>query len=189
MNKYILLLAVFCTALFTSCGDDNDVPLSDKNKLKGYWAITHVQVIEHIGELHNTFDKEIGPHYLDSYVSENIPRWDVLIFDEDFVTVRGDMPSRPKRYYYGDETPENEVLYLNDLENWSNAIGDFSDFEASPVGKYDIKSGKLQIGSLDMGNLKFISDTEFILDWKQNLSKSDFRQFSYTYSRIYSLYK
>lgn len=187
--KYLkLFLFIFPLFLF-SCGNDEDKPLPTKNKLVGYWAITHIKTIKHIGGIHNTTDKDVPPHGVDSYAGEYDYRYDVLIFDEELVTVRGDMPSRPKYNEYNNiETPEGQIEYMEDLERWNNSIAKYTDDFACPVGTYSIKDNYLIIGSLNMGTLNFISNDEFTLDYKKPLGNSgDYRRLIYTYTRIYSL--
>lgn len=104
--KYSSLLFVFLSLILAGCSDNSDEVASESDKLIGYWAITHIKTIEQIGDGHNNYDEDVPPHGLDSYVNESNPRWDVLIFDEDFVTVRGDMPNRPKGKDYNLDTPE-----------------------------------------------------------------------------------
>ena len=162
--------------------------MTSKDKLIGYWAITHIKTIEHVGGVHNTSDKDVPPHGIDSYIAEGNPRWDVLIFDEDLVTVRGDMPSRPKaRDYENIDTPEGQKEYMTDLDNWENCIGEYSDLSACPVGSYSIKGNELAIGSLNMGTINFTSNDEFTLDYKKSLGNNGYKRLIYTYSRIYSL--
>lgn len=131
--KYTSILLLVLSFVIAGCSDNNNEPKLDENKLIGYWAITHTKIIEHSGEGHNTYDKDIPPHGLDSYAGESNPRWDVLIFDEEFVTVRGDMPNRPKRLDYNDNL-DGECEYMNDMEEWSNSIGKYTDYEPCPVG-------------------------------------------------------
>lgn len=186
--KYSTILLFLLSFVLTGCSDNNDEPKPDENKLIGYWAITHTRIIEHIGDGHNTFDKEVPPHGIDSYISENNPRWDVLIFDEDFVTVRGDMPNRPKGSDYNLDTTEGQIEYNEDLEKWNNDVGKYIDKNPCPVGSYNINGNKLIIGSLDMGEINFISDNEFTLEYKKSLNNStDYKRLIYTYSRIHSL--
>ena len=185
--KYTSLLLLLLSFFLVACSDKEDEPQSNEDKLVGYWAITHIQTIEHIGGIHNTNDKDVPAHGVDSYVTEENYRYDVLIFDEDFVTVRGDMPSRPKQSQY-DDSLNGEIEYMTDLNDWENSIGDMTDKFACPVGKYSIKGTDLFIGSLDMGTIKFTSDNEFTLDYKKSVNNSsDYRRYIYTYTRIYSL--
>ena len=187
--KYLKFLLLILPLIVVSCGNNDDEPRPDKNKLVGYWAITHIKTIEHKGGVHNTTDKDVPPHGLDSYVSEYNYRYDVLIFDEEFVTVRGDMPSRPRYNDYDNiETLDGQIEYMEDLQNWENSIAKYTDDFACPVGTYFIKDNDLIIGSLNMGTLYFISNNEFTLDYKKELdSNGDYRRLIYTYSRIYSL--
>lgn len=186
--KYSTILLFLLSFVLAGCSDNNDEPKPDENKLIGYWAITHTKIIEHIGDGHNTFDKEVPPHGIDSYISENNPRWDVLIFDEDFVTVRGDMPNRPKGSDYNLDPTEGQIEYNEDLEKWNNDVGKYIDKNLCPVGSYNINGNKLIIGSLDMGEINFISDNEFTLEYKKSLNNStDYKRLIYTYSRIHSL--
>lgn len=183
--KYLKFLLLVLPVICFSCGSE-DEPLPTQDKLIGYWAITHIKTIEHLGGVHDTSDKDVPPHGIDSYIAEGNPRWDVLIFDEDFVTVRGDMPSRPKAKNY-DETPEGQIEYMTDLEKWYNSIGELSDLYTCPVGTYTLKGNELVIGSLNMGTLHFTSNDEFTLDYKKTLGNNDYKRLTYTYSRIYSL--
>lgn len=185
--KYISLLFTFLPFFLISCSDSKDESKSQEEMLVGYWAITHTQTIEHVGGGHNTIDKDVPAHGLDSYTGEENYRWDVLIFDDDFVTVRGDMPSKPKSSQFDLNTPEGQMEYLNALENWETGIGDITDQTASPVGKYSINSGNLIIGSLNMGHINFITDNEFTLEYRYVISNTDYIQYVYTYSRIFSL--
>ena len=185
--KYTSLLLLFLSFFLVACSDKEDEPQSNEEKLVGYWAITHIQTIEHIGGIHNTNDKDVPPHGLDSYAGDEHYRYDVLIFDEDFVTVRGDMPSRPKQSQY-DDSLNSEIEYMTDLNDWENSIGDMTDKFACPVGKYSIKGNDLIVGSLNMGTIKFTSDNVFTLDYKKAVNNSsDYRRYIYTYTRIFSL--
>lgn len=185
MIKNILFLLLL-SFILTACS--NDEPSSNESKLVGYWAITHIQTIEHIGDGHNTTDIEVPPHGIDSYVDITNSRYDVLIFDEDFVTVRGDMPNRPKGKDYDLDTLEGNVLYCEDLEQWEQNIGTYTDDFGSPVGKYSVTDNDLIIGSLNMGQITFTSNDSFTLDYRKSLANSsDYRRSIYTYSRIYSL--
>lgn len=185
--KYTSLLLLILSFFFVACSDKEDDPKSNEDKLVGYWAITHIQTIEHIGGIHNTSDKDIPAHGVDSYVTDENYRYDVLIFDEDFVTVRGDMPSRPKQSQY-DDSLDGEIEFMTDLNDWENSIGEMTDKFACPVGSYSIKGYDLIIGSLNMGTIEFTSDNEFTLDYKKLISNSsDYRRYIYTYTRIYSL--
>lgn len=186
--KYTHILFLLLTLLIAGCSEDNDEPKSDENILVGYWAVTHIKTIEHIGESHSTTDKDVPPHGIDSYASVENYRYDVLIFDEDFVTVRGDMPNRPKGSDFDLDTTDGQIEYNESLERWYNSIGQMTDQLACPVGKYSIKDGNLIIGSLNMGRISFISDNEFTLEYKKSLNHTDdYRRSIYTYSRIYSL--
>lgn len=187
MKKFLYLLIL--PFLLASCrSDEADEPKTIENKLVGYWAITHVKTIEHVGDGHNTSDKDVPAHGVDSYTSTENYRYDVLIFDEDYVTVRGDMPSCPHIHDYDADSLDGQVQYLNDLEDWQNNIGSMTDGLACPVGTYSIKGSDLIIGSLNMGTINFTSDNEFTLDYKKHLNNSgDYRRLIYTYTRIYSL--
>lgn len=186
--KYSSLLFVFLSLILAGCSDNSDEPTSDSTKLIGYWAITHIKTIEQIGEGLNTYDEDVTPHGLDSYANESNPRWDVLIFDEEFVTVRGDMPNRPKGKDYDLDTPDGQLEYNNALNNWNESIGNYSDADGCPVGSYRVSGNDLIIGSLNMGALNFISDNEFTLDYREPLNASgDYKRLIYKYSRIYSL--
>lgn len=186
--KYTTLFLLFLPIVLAGCSDNNDEPKSDENKLIGYWAITHTKIIEHIDDSHNASDKDVPPHANDSHIIEGNPRWDVLIFDKDFVTVRGDMPNRPKSSDYDLDTPEGQLEYVRAIDNWDNSIGRYADEEGCPVGTYSIKGDKLIFGSLNMGRISFLSDDEFTLDYKKPLNDlGDYKRLIYTYSRIYSL--
>ena len=187
MKKYLYLLLL--PFFFASCGsDDKDEPKSNQDKLIGYWAITHIKTIEHIGEVHNTTDKDVPAHGHDSYTGDDNNRYDVLIFDEDYVTIRGDMPSCPHARDYDEDTLDGQVQYLNELEDWLTSIGSITNAYADPVGTYRIKGNDLIVGSLNMGTIQFASDNEFTLDYTKQLNNSgDYRRLIYTYTRIYSL--
>lgn len=188
--KYLFKLLIIFAVLLVGCSDNSDngdSPQSQTDKLVGYWAISHIKTIEHIGGLHNTVDLDIPPHGLDSYVSDENYRYDVLIFDEEFVTVRGDMPSKPKQRDY-DDTSEGMIRYNYELNDWYNAIASYTDRFECPVGTYSVKSNDLLIGSLNMGSLNFSFPNEFTLDYTKTLSnQEDYRRLIYTYTRIYSL--
>lgn len=187
--KYIYYLFIILSLVFAGCSDNNDEPTAYKsNRFIGYWAITHIKTIEHIGDIHNTYDKVVPPHGLDAYPSDANPRWDVVIFDEDFVTVRGDMPNRPKDNDYDLDTVDGQIEYNNDLEKWYQSVGKYSDIETCPVGSYSIKGNELIIGTLNMGIINFTSENEFTIDYKKSLSDfGDYKRLIYTYSRISSL--
>lgn len=189
INLLLYSLLAFFTVGLQSCGsDDADIPASDKDKLVGYWAITHIKTIEHIGDSHHTTDKDVPAHGLDGYAADVYYRYDVLIFDEDYVTVRGDMPSMPKEKDYDIDTVDGQVQYLNELEKWNESIGSMTDALACPVGSYSINGNCLIIGSLNMGCVDFTSDNEFTLDYKKQLTHTgDYRRQIYTYTRIYNL--
>lgn len=189
--KYSLCIIFLLSLFFASCSDKNDEPKFNEDNIIGYWAITHISTVEHVGGIHNTSDKDVSAHGNDSYSGDwgwdVEPRYDVLIFDEDFVTVRGDMPSCPKPIDY-DETPDGQCKYISDFDSWCNSIACMTDQFACPVGTYSIKGNDLIIGSLNMGAIIFVSDNEFTLDYKKSLNdKGDYRRQIYTYSRIYSL--
>lgn len=184
--SYILLPLL--SLVIAGCSNNHDEPKTDENKLVGYWAITHIKTIEHIGESHSTTDKDVPPHGLDSYVTVENFRYDVLIFDEDFVTVRGDLPNKPKSRDFDLDTRDGQIEYNEALEDWYNSVGRMTDQLDFPVGKYSIKDGNLIIGTLNMGHISFVSDNEFTLDYKKSLNNTgDYRRSIYTYSRIYTL--
>lgn len=186
--KYTHIILLFFTLVIAGCSDNNDEPKTEKNKLIGYWAVTHIQTIEHIGGNHSTTDKDVPPHALEGSPDGNNYRYDVLIFDEDFVTVRGDMPNKPKGSDFDLDTTEGQIEYNESLDKWYNSIGQMTDQLTCPVGKYSIKDGNLIIGTLNMGILSFISGNEFTLDYKKSLNKpDDYSRSIYTFSRIYSL--
>lgn len=186
--RYISITLLILSLIFVGCSDNSEAPKAKENKLVGYWAITHIKEIEHIGGVHNTTDKVIPPHGTDSYPGDNNYRYDVLIFDEDMVTVRGDMPSCPKSTDYDLETVDGQIEYEMDFNEWHISIGEYTDEMACPVGEYSIKSNSLIIGSLNMGIINFVSDDEFTLDYKKSISNSgDYKRLIYTYTRIYSL--
>lgn len=186
--KYISAILLLCSIILVSCADKNDEPTTTESKLVGYWAITHIKTIEQTGGVHSTSDKDVPPHGLDSYATVENFRYDVLIFDEDFVTVRGDMPSMPKGYDYDLDTTDGQIEYNGDLNHWYNSIGQYTDQFACPVGTYHIKDDDLYIGSLNMGHLSFSSDNEFTLEYRKTFyNSSDYRRLIYTYTRIYSL--
>ena len=188
--KYLFKLLIIFAVLLVGCTDNSDrgdSPQSQTDKLVGYWAITHIKTIEHIGGLHNTDDSDVPPHGLDSYASDENYRYDVLIFDEEFVTVRGDMPNRPKQRDY-DDTLDGMIQYSYELNDWYNTIASYIDRFECPVGTYYVKSNDLFIGSLNMGAIKFTSNNEFTLDYTKTLTdQGDYRRLIYTYTRIYSL--
>ena len=186
--KYTHILFFLLALIIAGCSDNNDEPKSDKNKFIGYWAITHIKTIEHIGGSHNTTDKDVPPHALEGSPNNENYRYDVVIFDENFVTVRGDMPNMPKGSDFNLDTTYGQIEYIESLESWRSSIGQMTDQLDCPVGKYSIKDGDLIIGSLNMGSLSFVSDNEFTLDYKKSLNHTgDYRRSIYTYSRIYSL--
>lgn len=183
------IIAVILTLICAGCSDRNDEPDANENRLLGLWALTHTRIIEHIGGIHNTTDKEIPPHgYIDAPNDEmDGMRFDVLIFDDEMVTVRCDMPSCPNQSDY-DDTPDGIYEYITDLNDWHNSIGEFTDRYAFPVGAYRISNNDLIIGSLNMGRIDFASDNAFTLDYKTTLDSSgDYRRRIYTYTRISTL--
>ena len=185
--NYTSICFLILSVVFFSCSDDKEELISKEKCLVGYWAITHIKTTEHIGNSHSTEDKVVPPHGIDSYVTEEKFRYDVLIFDDNLVTVRGDMPNRPKRGDY-DDSLDGEIEYCSALENWGNNIGQYTDQYGFPVGPYSICGGDLVIGTLNMGSINFISDDEFTLDYNKSLNgKGDYCHSTYTYSRIYSL--
>lgn len=110
-----------------------------------------------------------------------------MIFDEEFVTVRGDIPSKPKQRDY-DDTLDGMIQYDYELNDWYNIIASYIDRFECPVGTYSVKSNDLFIGLLNMGAIKFTSNNEFTLDYTKSLSdQGDYRRLIYTYTRIYSL--
>lgn len=184
----ILIPVIALLVLATSCSDKNDEPKSEQDKLVGYWALTHIKTIEQIGDNNETSDKDVPPTYLEESPNNEIPRWNVLIFTEYFVTVRGDMPSCPKFDDYDQNTPNGQIAYINDREDWLNSIGSNTDQYTCPVGTYSIKEHDLIIGLLNMGGISFVSDNEFTLDYKKvSGNGDDYKRLIYTYSRIYSL--
>lgn len=184
--KYFLSFAILLSVFIISCSD-NDEPKTNENALIGYWAITHITTIEHDGQLHSTSDVDVPPHGSDSYISEDNSRIDILIFDEDYVTVRGDMPNRPKAIDFDMETTDGQSAYLDELENWEKTIGSSTDQYGWPVGEYLIKGDKLIFGSLCMGTINFSSQIKFTLDYTKTFDNNHYRRHIYTYSRIYSL--
>lgn len=184
--KYIPIILI--SLVFIACGDDKDEPIANHNSLVGYWALSHIKTIDHTANGHTTSDQNVPPQYLDSYAGANSPRWNVLIFDEDYVTIRGAMPNTPRPSDYEDSI-DGERQYLIDLENWKESIGSLTDENACPVGFYSIKNNNLIVGSLDMGKIFFTSDNEFTLDYKKQSPESeDYTRLIFTYTRIYSLY-
>lgn len=184
--RYISIVLIFMSLIFVGCSDNGEETMSKETKLVGYWAITHIKEIKHIGGVHTTTDKVVPPHGID--YDDNNYRYDVLIFDEDMVTVRGDMPSCPKSTDYDLETVDGQIEYQMDFTEWHASIGKYTDEMACPVGEYSIKSNSLIIGSLNMGVINFVSDDEFTLDYKKSVSNSgDYKRLIYTYTRIYSL--
>lgn len=186
--KYISIFILVISFVLISCSDKNEDPKFNDNKLIGYWAITHIKTIEHKGDTHDTTSVDIPPHGIDNYAGEDHYRYDVLIFDENYVTVRGDMPSCPKPIDYDLNTTEGQLKYNEDFQNWNESIGPYTDEYACPVGKYYIKRNDLIIGTLSMGIINFVSNDEFTLDYKKTFNNSnDYRRLIYTYTRIYSL--
>ena len=92
-----------------------------------------------------------------------------MIFDEEFVTVRGDIPSKPKQRDY-DDTLDGMIQYDYELNDWYNIIASYIDRFECPVGTYSVKSNDLFIGLLNMGAIKFTSNNEFTLDYTKSLS-------------------
>lgn len=188
--KYFCLFLSVISLILVGCSGDKDEPQSAGETIIGYWALTHVKTIECTSGIHTTNDKDIPPAYDDSYAGVERLRWNVLIFDEDFVTVRGDMPNRPKSGDYNMNTPDGQVLYLNDVENWNNSIGQHTDDNGCPVGSYIIRGDDLIIGLLNMGSISFSSDNEFTLKYEKTMTNpGDYQRLIYTYYRIYSLNK
>lgn len=185
--KCYFFITFLLSLIVVSCSDKKDGLFSNEDKLIGYFALTHIQTINHIGGVHDTNDIDVPAHDADSQVSYEKYRYDVLIFDEEFVTVRGDMPNRPKHTDY-DDSIDGQIEYINDLNNWELSIGEMTDKFACPVGRYSIKGNDLIIGTLNMGAIHFVSDNEFTLNYKKALNNSgDYIRRIYTYTRIYSL--
>lgn len=192
MRKIVLVCGIICLFIFSfvfvGCSDNKDDPQTDDNSVIGYWAITHIQTIEQIGGVRTIIEKDVPPHGIEGYAGEINYRYDVLIFDAEFVTVRGDMPSRPKSKDYDLETMDGNVSYSQDLDNWEKSIGDGADEIGCPVGRYVLNGDELIIGSLNMGTIGFVSNSEFRLDYTKPMANTgDFRCLIYTYSRITSL--
>lgn len=174
--------------LFVSCSDKNEEPESEQDKLVGYWALSHIKTIEQIGDSYETTEKDVPPTYLEDSPSSENPRWNVLIFTDYFVTVRSDMPNCPKFEDYNQETPDGQLNYIKDREDWFNNVGSNTDQYGWPIGTYSIKQHDLIIGSLNMGAISFASDNEFTLDYKHTLGNNgDYKRAIYTFTRIYSL--
>lgn len=187
MNKYLKLLIAILIPLLSGCREDKDEPTFSCKDLVGCWAITHINRIVHTGNSHQTYDREIPPHGVDSYAGDINYRYDVLIFDENYVTVRGDMPNRPKGTDYDLNTPDGQIKYIYDLNEWYNRIASYTDQLDCPVGTYSLHGSDLIIGSLNMGQIKFISPLQFTLDYKREIDNGDYERSTYTYSRISSL--
>lgn len=188
--KYSSIILICPSFFIAGCSENNDEPKPNEKRIIGYWAITHTQTIEHINGSHSTHDKDVPPHGMEGAASDEAAksRYDVLIFNEDMVTVRGDMPSRPHITDYDAETADGQLEFQIALQNWENNIGQNTDQLACPVGKYNIIEGNLFIGSLNMGRLNFSSDNEFTLDYKKTFNNpNDYKTLIYTYTRIYSL--
>lgn len=182
---YLMIGAAYIGLQSCSSDDEPDTP-SNQERIIGYWAITHIRTIEQQDGITTTKDVNVPPHGIDSYVTEDNPRWDVLIFDKDFVTVRGDMPSRPKGKDYDLDVIEGQVEYIEALDNWENSFGD-ADENACPKGRYHFSGSDLIVNALNLGKVNFISDNEFTLDYTKHFKNVASRQLIYTYSRIYSL--
>ena len=184
---YTSLCAVLFSLVLSSCSGKCDEPGYDADTLVGYWAITHVNVIEHFGSVHSTYDQDVPPHGIISHISDDKLRWDILIFDESYVTIRGDMPNRPKQKDY-DDTPQGMIDYQSDMDNWCNRIDEYTDERGCPVGNYRIIGDYLVFGIHYMGEIKFLTENEFTLKSELILNaKGDYRRSTYTYKRIYSL--
>lgn len=182
--RYAPILFVILSLLFWGCSEQ-DAPKSREEQLIGYWTLTNIKTIEQVGESHQTSNTNVPPSMLEDGAGDDNTRWNVLIFDEDFVTVRGDMPSRPKYEDYDQTTPEGQLSYISDREEWLNSIGTQTDQFACPVGTYAIKGHDLIVGGLNMGVITFISDDMFTLDYKKAIGNNgDYRRSIYTYSRI-----
>ena len=132
--KYLFKLLIIFAVLLVGCSDNSDngeSPQSQTDKLVGYWAISHIKTIEHTGGLHNTDDSDVPPHGLDSYASDENYRYDVLIFDEEFVTVRGDMPNRPKQRDYDDLLNMGAIKFTSNNEftlDYTKSLSDQGDY-------------------------------------------------------------
>lgn len=187
MKQYLKLLIAILIPLIASCGNENEAPSLGSKDLIGYWAITHIKKIEHKGNNQNTDDEDIPPHGWDQNASDINYRFDVLIFDENYVTVRGDMPSCPKTADYDMDTIDGQIEYEKDRQEWFNSIGDSSDQLGCPVGKYTVMNSSLIVGSMDMGWIMLISPSEFTLEYKREYSNGDYKRLIYTYSRTSSL--
>lgn len=186
--KGAFALVFIFSFVILGCSDKADTSETDESKFIGYWAITHIRTIEQIGGVCTTIERDVPPHGVDGYAGGINYRYDVLIFDAEFVTVRGDMPSRPKSKDYDLEIVDEHLRYAQELANWENCIGERVDELGCPVGRYLLNGAELIVGSLNMGVIEFVSNSEFKLSCTKPLSSDgDYRQLIYTYSRIASL--
>lgn len=187
-NINFILFSIFLPWLLFSCSSDkNDQPKSIEENIIGYWALTHISTIEHSGNIHQTSDLDIPPHEEDGEPGYGI-RYDVLIFDEEYVTVRGELPSIPRAKDYDLNSIEGQIAFESDLEKWYDSLGLMADLYGFPVGKYLIRGNELIINSINQGAIKFISDNKFSLEYKHPLDNpGDYIIYTYTYTRIYSL--
>lgn len=181
-----LISFILIPLIFSGCGNE-DTPQPQEANLTGYWALSHIEIVNHDEGLHATTSKDIPLHINLDDIEEKV-LWDVLIFDGNFATVRGDMPNRPKEYDYDLYTPDGQIAFINAWHEWHDKVGSSTDQYACPVGTYSIKGSDLIIGSLNMGRIVFLQDDAFSLEYKKIFdSKDKYRLSTYTYKRIYSL--
>ena len=186
----IIFLSILSITMFSCNSDNEDEPKPSENLLQGYWALTHIKTITHIDGSHETSDQVIKPHSADDWV-EGHPydqRFDVLLFDSDYVTWRGaNLPSTPSFKDFDLNTPEGQMEYYEAIDKWYNDAFILEDQFGFPVGYYKINDGKLFFGSVNMGSIHFYSKDTFTLEYKMDLGKGNYRLLTYTFSRIYNL--
>ena len=186
----IIICSLFSITLLSCNSDNEDEPKPSENLLQGYWALTHIKTIIHNDGSHETSDQVIKPHNANDWV-EGHPyhqRFDVLLFDSDYVTWRGSsLPSTPRMKDFDVDTPEGQLEYYDAVDKWYTDAFFLEDQFGFPVGNYKIKDDKLIFGSVNMGTIHFESKDIFTLEYKMDLGKDNYRFLTYTYSRIYNL--
>lgn len=149
----IFICSLFSITLLSCNSDNEDEPKLSENLLKGYWCLTHIKTITHIDSFHETSDQVIKPHNADDWI-EGHPyhqRFDVLLFDSDYVTWRGSsLPSTPLLKDFDLDTPKGQQEYFDAVDKWYNEAFYLYDQFGFPVGNYKIKDDKLIFGSVNM---------------------------------------
>jgi hypothetical protein len=175
-----------------SCGDDNeDEPTV--NDIQGTWLLTHYSYKYHY--LHNdtwwddTKDEDVTSSYLwdDPMGSEPTKYMEHLTFDKNNVSVwlaKFPLPTMPRASQYDNSTPEGQLEYFQDFENWVIAID--CQIEGFPWEcPYSLKGSKLYIGTLCNGDIEFNGSDSFSLTYKDTAfdKQGEYKLYVYTFKR------